>query len=91
MDGRRTVRRVEVELAAIPEPLRDRWFFGTEPLSLVACLHPDGTGRVAELFRRVGVAGFKGVGEVAVWELCDEGGAPGALAHALGVAWLRGG
>lgn len=91
VDGRRTVRRVEVELAAIPEALRDRWFFGAEPLSLVACLHPDGTGRVAELFRRVGVAAFKGVGEVAVWELCDEGGAPGALAGALGASWLRGG
>jgi len=77
----RVVRRIDLPLDRIPEGLRARWFFGEEPLALVACLHPD--GRVGELFRRVGTAGFKGLGVVVVWELCDDRGGAGALALAL--------
>ncbi len=84
----REVRRIELPPAGIPEALRARWFYGDEPLSLVACFGRD--GRVAELFRRVGAAGFKGLGEVVVWELCADGAGPGALSDALGPAWLRG-
>jgi hypothetical protein len=87
--GRREVRRVDVAPAEIPEALRARWWFGDEPHALVACFGRD--GHVAELFRRVGPAAFKGLGGVVVWELCDDGGGPGALAEALGPAWLKGG
>ncbi|HET8540707.1 MAG TPA: hypothetical protein VFL83_12630 [Anaeromyxobacter sp.] len=83
----REVRRVELSPADIPEPLRARWWYGDEPLSLVACFGRD--GRLAELFRRVGAAAFKGLGDVVVWELCGDGGGPGALAQALGPSWLR--
>jgi hypothetical protein len=89
IEGRREVRRVEVEPEAIPEALRARWFFGGSTLSLVACYGED--DRVAELFRRVGVAAFKGLGHVVVWELCSDEGGPAALAEALGQRWLRGG
>jgi hypothetical protein len=34
------------------------------------------------------VAAFKGLGDVVVWELCADGGGPGALAQALGASWL---
>jgi hypothetical protein len=90
----RAVRRVEVAPPAIPEELRRRWFFGTGPETLVACFHPD--GRLAELFRYVGKAAFKGLGDVPVWELCAEAGAGVALAGAAfrdgpGAAPLRGG
>jgi hypothetical protein len=81
ISGARAVRRVDLPLDRIPETLRARWFFGEEPLTLVACAHPD--GRVAELFRRVGTAAFKGLGDVVVWELCDDRGGAGALADAL--------
>lgn len=81
LGGSRTVRRVDLPVERIPEGLRARWYFGEEPLALVAGLFPD--GRVGELFRRVGTAAFKGLGDVVVWELCDEGGGPGALALAL--------
>jgi len=83
----REVRRTELAPAEIPEPLRARWYYGEEPLSLVACFRKD--GRVGELFRRVGAAAFKGLGDVVVWELCADGGGPGALAQALGPAWFR--
>jgi hypothetical protein len=83
----RVVRRVSLAPEAIPESLRARFFYGEAPLALVACFHPD--GRLGELFRRVGTAAFKGLGDVAVWELCAEGGGPGALASALGAAWFR--
>ena len=83
----REVRRIELAPADVPEPLRARWYYGEEPLSLVACFRKD--GRVGELFRRVGAAVFKGLGEVVVWELCADGGGPGALAQALGPAWVR--
>jgi hypothetical protein len=84
----RAVRRVDLAPAEIPEALRARFFYGEEPLALVACFHHD--GRLAELFRRVGVAAFKGLGDVVVWELCADGGGAGALAAALGAAWFRG-
>jgi hypothetical protein len=77
----RTVRRIDLPVERIPESLRARWYFGDEPLALVACFGAE--GRVGELFRRVGTAAFKGLGDVVVWELCDEGGAAGALALAL--------
>lgn len=86
--ARRVVRRVEVAPERIPERLRARWFFGDAPQSLVVLFHPD--GRVAEMFRKVGAAAFKGLGGVVVWELCAEDGGPGALAQALGPAWYRG-
>jgi hypothetical protein len=87
VEGERTVRRVEVEPETIPEALRARWFYGDGTLSLVACFSSD--GRVRELFRRVGVAAFKGLGGVAVWELCAEEGGPAALADALGSSWAH--
>lgn len=88
IEGTRPVRRVEVAPDEIPQELRARWFFGDEPLSLIACFHED--GRVSELFRRVGAAAFKGLGGVVVWELCADSGGPGALARALGRSWLTG-
>ncbi len=84
----REVRRVALDPEQIPETLRERFFYGEERLTLVACFHRD--GRLAELFRRVGVAAFKGLGEVVVWELCADGGGAGALAAARGAAWFRG-
>jgi hypothetical protein len=78
---------VELVPDQIPDALRARWFYGEEPLALVACF--DEGGRVAELFRRVGSAAFKGMTGVVVWELCAEGGGPGALCEALGPAWRR--
>jgi hypothetical protein len=83
----RVVRRIDLPPDGIPEELRGRWYFGRDTLSLVACFRAD--GRLCELFRRVGHAAFKGLGEVAVWELCDEAGGPGALAHQLGPRWFR--
>jgi hypothetical protein len=83
-----TVRRVELQPDEIPDALRARWFYGEEPLTLVACF--DGSGRMTELFRRVGTAAFKGIAGVVVWELCAEDGGPGALGDALGPTWWRG-
>jgi hypothetical protein len=91
VDGVREVRRLTLEPGAVPEALRARWFFGDEPEELVICFHPGGQGRVAELFRRVGRAAFKGLGGVVVWELCAADGGPGALASQLGPGWGRGG
>jgi hypothetical protein len=85
---RRVVRRVALAPERIPEALRARSFYGDAPLAFVACFHRD--GRLAELFRRVGVAAFKGLGRVVVWELCAGGGGAGALAAALAPAWFRG-
>ena len=39
--------------------------------------------------RRVGLAAFKGLGDVAVWELCDEAGGPAGLASHLGARWFK--
>jgi hypothetical protein len=89
VQGERTVKRVELPPDRIPEALRARWFFGEDPLTLVACF--DEAGRVTELFRRVGSAAFKGMSGVVVWELCSEDGGPGALCEALGPAWRRDG
>jgi hypothetical protein len=88
IEGARVVRRLDLAPEEIPEKLRARWFFGDEPQALVACFHPD--GRLAELFRRVGPAGFKGLGGVVVWELCAEDGGPAALGAALGPGWFKG-
>jgi hypothetical protein len=79
---------VTVAPAEIPEALRARFYYGDEPLTLVACFTRD--RRLGELFRRVGVAGFKGLGAVPIWELCAEGAGAGALAEALAPRWLRG-
>jgi hypothetical protein len=89
VEGSRDVRRVEVAPEEIPDRLRARWFYGAEPQSLVVCLGQD--GRVQEMFRRVGTAAFRGIGTVVVWELCADGGGPGALASVLGPAWAKGG
>jgi hypothetical protein len=82
------VRRVELEPAGLPEEARTAWFYGEDPISLVACFHRD--GRIGELFRRVGRAAFKGLGEVTVWELCAQRGGPGLLVRLLGRSWLEG-
>jgi hypothetical protein len=82
----RLVREVLLDPVELPEELRARWWFGSRPQALVATFHRDGTP--AELFRRVGRAAFKGMGDVAVWELCAEGGAAAALWRACGKAWL---
>ena len=87
--GRRVIRRVVFDPAEVPEPLRAFFWFGRERQALVACFHPD--GRLAELFRRVGQAAFKGLGGVTVWELCAPAGGPVALAAALGPRWFKGG
>lgn len=84
----RVVRRFDLAPESIPEELRARWFYGRDTINLVASFRPD--GRLAELFRRVGLAAFKGLGEVAVWELCDEAGGPGALAQHFGPRWFKG-
>jgi hypothetical protein len=87
VNGAREIRRVDVAPADIPEPLKGRYFYGEDPLALVACFHAD--GRLTELFRRVGSAAFKGLGDVVVWEICEDGGGAGALAAALGAAWFE--
>ena len=84
----RTVRRVELEARDVPEDLARRHWFGAGPESLVVTFHLD--GRPAELFRRVGRAWFKGLGEVAVWELAADVGAPAALFRAMRERWLGG-
>ncbi|HEY7726710.1 MAG TPA: hypothetical protein VH880_15355 [Anaeromyxobacteraceae bacterium] len=88
VEPERSIREVVLDPEAIPGELRARWYFGRLPQPLVATFHPD--GRPAELFRRVGRAAFKGLGEVPVWELCEPAGAPAELARALGHAWLQG-
>lgn len=85
----RTVRRIDLALERIPETLRAGWYFGDEPLVLIACFLPD--GKVGELFRRVGTAAFKGLGGVVVWELCDDRGGAGALAFGLASGQITGG
>jgi hypothetical protein len=82
----RLVREVVLDPMELPEEVRTRWWFGSRPQALVAAFRRDGTP--AELFRRVGRAAFKGMGDVAVWELCAEGGAAQALWRACGKEWL---
>ncbi len=82
----RVVRRIELDPEQIPPDLAGRWWFGLGSQSLVASFHPD--GRMAELFRYVGKASFKGLGDVRVWELCADTAGPAALARALGAGWF---
>ncbi len=82
----RVVRRIELDPEQIPPDLANRWWFGPGPESLVASFHPD--GRIAEMFRYVGKAAFKGLAGVTVWEICADAGAPAALARALGAGWF---
>jgi len=86
--GRRTVRRVELDPADVPEEVAAQWWFGTGPESLVVTFHTD--GRPAEMFRHVGRAWFKGLGEVPIWEIAADTGGPAAIFHAMRAAWLGG-
>ena len=82
----RTVRRVEFDAAEVPAELSRRYWYGSGPQSLIVTFHPD--GRPAELFRQAGRASFKGLGEVGVWEIAADVGAPAALFHAMRERWL---
>jgi len=73
---------------AVPAALADRWWFGPDVQSLVVTFHPD--GRPAEMFRRVGRAWFKGLGDVPVWEIAADTGGPAALFQAMREAWRAG-
>ena len=84
----RTVRRVELEPRNVPEELSRNYWYGSGTESLVVTFHLD--GRPAELFRHVGRARFKGLGEVRVWELAADVGAPAALFRAMRERWLGG-
>ena len=86
--GRRTVRRVELDPADVPEEVAAQWWFGTGPESLVVTFHTD--GRPAEMFRHVGRAWFKGLGEVPIWEIAADTGGPAAIFQAMRAAWLGG-
>jgi hypothetical protein len=83
---RRVVRRVELEPGDVPAELAREAWFGPGAESLVATFHPD--GRPAELFRYAGRAWFKGLGEVPVWEIAADVGAPAALFRAMRERWL---
>jgi len=83
----RTLRRFQLEPAAIPDELRARWWFGAASIELVVTFHAD--GRPAELFRRVGVAAFKGLGDVVVWELAVGSPAAAALVRHFGPRWFK--
>ena len=50
--------------------------------------HTD--GRPAEMFRHVGRAWFKGLGDVPIWEIAADTGGPAALFQAMRAAWLDG-
>jgi len=82
----RHLRRILVSPQDVPEDLRRRFFYGVEPLELVATFRLD--GRPAELFRRAGLANFRGLGAVAVWELVADRGGPAELFRQLGPRWL---
>jgi hypothetical protein len=86
--GRRTVRRVELDPADVPEEVAAQWWFGNGPESLVVTFHTD--GRPAEMFRHVGRAWFKGLGEVPIWEIAADTGGPAAIFQAMRAAWLGG-
>jgi len=79
-------REVVLDPASAPEELQARWFYGAAPQPLVATFDPE--GRPAELFRRVGRAAMKGLGDVPVWEIAT-GPGPEALVRALGLDWLK--
>ena len=82
----RHLRRIDVEQEEIPEVLRARWFYGASPLELVIAFLPD--GRPAELFRRAGLASFKGLGDVPVWELAADTGGPAELLWYFAARWF---
>ena len=84
----RTIRRVELDTAEVPEEVSRRYWFGAGIQSLIVTFHLD--GRPAELFRQAGRASFKGLGEVGVWEIAADVGAPAALFRALRERWLGG-
>ncbi len=86
--AKRTVRRVEIDPAELPEELSRQWWFGAGPASLVVTFHTD--GRPAEMFRHVGRAWFKGLGDVPIWEIAADTGGPAALFQAMRAAWLDG-
>ncbi len=86
--GSRTVRRVELDPAEIPGELAREWWFGAGPESLVVTFHAD--GRPAEMFRHVGRACFKGLGDVPIWEIASDTGGPAALFQAMRTAWRDG-
>jgi hypothetical protein len=88
VEGRRTVRRVELDPADLPEEVAAQWWFGTGPESLVVTFHTD--GRPAEMFRHVGRAWFRGLGEVPIWEIAAGTGGPAAIFEAMRAAWLGG-
>jgi hypothetical protein len=82
----RQVREVVLDPPSLPEALRGRWWFGSRPQPLIATFDRD--GKPAELFRKVGRAAMKGLGDVPVWELCGAGGGSQALCAACGPEWL---
>ncbi|HET8724150.1 MAG TPA: hypothetical protein VFM53_08065 [Anaeromyxobacteraceae bacterium] len=86
--GKRVVRRVELDPADVPAELSRRFWFGPGGESLVVTFHTD--GRPAEMFRHVGRAWFKGLGEVPVWEIAADVGGPAELFQALRARWLDG-
>ncbi len=85
----RALRRIVLEIEKIPDELRARWFYGTAPLELVVTFHAG--GRPGEMFRRAGTAAFKGLGQVAVWELTADAGGPAALMQHFRKIWLGAG
>ncbi len=82
----RHLRHVDLELDEIPANLRARWFYGTSRLELVITFQLD--GRPAELFRRAGLAGFKGLCDVPVWEIAADAGGPAELVKHFGTTWF---
>lgn len=84
--GARTVRRVELHPGDVPPALADRYWYGSGTERLVVAFHRD--GRAAEMFRWVGRARFKGLGDVPVWELASGQGGPEALFQAMRERWL---
>jgi hypothetical protein len=85
----RQVRRVDLDGKEIPSELTARWFYGASPLELVVTFSLD--GRPAELFRRAGLASFKGLGGVPVWELAAGEGGPAELVKHFAARWFNAG
>jgi hypothetical protein len=86
--GARQLRRVVLEPGEVPAELRARWFYGASQLELSVTFHPN--GRPAELFRRAGVAAFKGLGSVVVWEMAADTDGPAALLKHFAPGWRAG-
>jgi hypothetical protein len=87
--GERVIRETVLDPSDVPERLRSQWWFGGGPQELLATFEPDGTP--VELFRRAGRAALKGLGDLVVWEMCPDAGAPRELLRTLGKSWFRGG